>query len=176
MTQPMTSRSKFLGGALALSLAATGWLSARENGAVEVAEAVSSGRPVRAAESLQSGAPSATSDAAAGLHLETLRRREAGQGITDLFAAKTWQAPAPRLKPEPVAAPSAPPLPFVYLGKMAYDGNVTVFVSRQDSNYAVHEGDVLDSAYKVDAIKGSLMTLTYLPLNMKQTMHIGDPN
>ena len=169
----MTPRSKFLGGALALSLAATGWLSARENGALEVAEAVPSHR---AAQAFKPDAPSVASDAAADLQLEKLRRREAGQGITDLFAAKTWQAPAPQVKPELVAPPSAPPLPFVYLGKMAYEGNVTVFVAKQDSNYAVHEGDVLDGAYKVDAINGSLMTLTYMPLNMKQTMHIGDQN
>jgi hypothetical protein len=173
MTQPMTPRSKFLGGALALSLAATGWLSARENGAVEVAEAVPSSRP---AQALKPDAPPAGSAATPDLQLERLLRREAGQGITDLFAAKTWQAPAPQLKSEPVAAPSAPPLPFVYLGKMAYEGDVTVFVARQDSNYAVHEGDVLDGTYKVDAIKGSLMTLIYLPLNIKQTMHIGDQN
>jgi hypothetical protein len=173
MTQPMTSRSKFLGGALALSLAATGWLSARENGALEVAEAVPSNR---AAQALNPPGRPTASDAAADLHLETLKRRETGQGITDLFAVKTWQAPAPQLKPEPVAPALAPALPFVYLGKMVYDGNVTVFVARQDSNYAVREGDVLDATYKVDVIKGSLMTLTYMPLNMKQTMHIGDQN
>lgn len=158
---------------MALSLAATGWLSARENGAVEVTEAVSSNRAPRVSKP---DASSAGSDAATDLQLGKLRRREAGQGITELFAAKTWQAPAPQFKPAPVAPPSAPSLPFVYLGKMAYDGNVTVFVSKQDSNYAVREGDVIDATYKVDAIKGSLMTLTYLPLNMKQTMHIGDPN
>lgn len=172
MTQPMNPSAKFLLGALALSLAATGWLSARENGAVEVAEAVPSHRAAPASKPDARMGPDAASD----FQLERLRRREAGQGITDLFAAKTWQAPAPQLKPEPVAPPSAPPLPFVYLGKMAYEGNLTVFVAKQDSNYAVREGDVLDATYKVDAIKGSVMTLTYLPLNMKQTMHIGDQN
>ena len=173
MTQPMTTTSKYLGGALALSLAATGWISARENGGIEVAEAAPSSR---AAQASRPDVSSARSEAAVDLQLERLRRREAGQGITNLFESRTWQAPAPQPKPGPVAPPLAPSLPFIYLGKMVYDGNVTVFVSKQDSNYAVHEGDVIDATYKVDTIKGSLMTLTYLPMNTKQTMHIGDSN
>jgi hypothetical protein len=74
-------------------------------------------------------------------------------------------------------APTAPPLPFVYVGKMIEQGKTpTVFLERQARIYVVHEGDAIDSNYRVDAINVPLMTLTYIPLDIKQTVQIGEAN
>lgn len=175
MKSPMPLRWKLLAGALALSLLAAGWIDAREPGLAEVTQPLV---PARAARTAAAG--SARPPAPAEIALEKLRRPQAGQSVKDVFAAHSWHVPPPPPPPPPQMQPplpaSAPPLPFVYLGKMVDQGGVTVFVAKQDSNYAVKAGDVLDGSYRVDAIAGSLMTLTYLPLDMKQTMHIGDPN
>ena len=72
----------------------------------------------------------------------------------------------------------APPLPFVYVGKMKEQGSngYMVFLERQNRVYAVRQGDAIDSNYRVDSIKAPLMTLTYLPMKTKQTLQIGEAN
>jgi hypothetical protein len=37
----------------------------------------------------------------------------------------------------------------------------------------VHENDVIDGIYRVDAIAPPTLTLTYLPLNQVQQLNIG---
>lgn len=71
-------------------------------------------------------------------------------------------------------APVAPPLPYAYMGKMVDNGKLTVFLTREDRPYVVHAGDVLDSQYRVDAIRPPQIELTYLPLKQKQLLHMGE--
>jgi hypothetical protein len=71
-------------------------------------------------------------------------------------------------------APTAPPLPFVYMGKILNDGNRAVFLTRNDKPYIARAGDVLDGTYRVDAIQPPTLELTYLPLSQKQTLDIGE--
>ena len=73
----------------------------------------------------------------------------------------------------PPPPPMAPPLPFVYLGKVAADGAWEVFLSRADKTYIVRANTVIDGAYKVVTIAPPVMTLTYLPLNQVQQLNIG---
>lgn len=178
MKTPAARRSLLLFTALALSLAATGWLAAQEQDVGAAAEAAAA-RPasreaVPAAAEVQS---SGDSDIAA-LRLEDLRRQGGDATVNkELFAAHTWQAPpAPTAAVQPPQPVAAPDLPFTYLGKMLYAGTTTVFLSWQDRRFTVKAGDLIDGSYRVDSINGSLMTLTYLPLDIQQTMHIGDTN
>jgi hypothetical protein len=53
---------------------------------------------------------------------------------------------------------------------------LTIFLARQDKNFTVRAGDLLDDTYRVDAIKGPIVELTYMPLNIKQTLFIGEKN
>lgn len=162
-------RWALLAGALALSLAATGWLGAEENGDDEVAP------PAAAKPGATAGDRGAGPDA--DLRIGTLSRRASNAPVKDLFGARSWQAPpAPASRQETPPPPSAPALPFVYLGKMIYDGSTTVFLGSQDRTYTVKVGDVIDGNYRIDGIKGPLLTLNYLPLDTQQTMHIGDQN
>lgn len=165
-------RWRVLGAALLLSLAATGWLAAQENGLADEAEAM----PVKAAP-----AP-ATEDAGSAqapgeIRIEALHRRVDERGVREVFAARSWQAaPAQQAAPQAPPPPTAPGLPFTYFGKMTYEGGVAVLLTYQDRNLAVRAGEVIDGTYRIDSINGPVLTITYLPLDTQQTMHIGERN
>jgi hypothetical protein len=107
------------------------------------------------------------------LQLDTLKRTRSPEEATDIFPGKSWYVPPPPPKPVPPPPPAPPPMPFVLLGKMLEDGKPLVFMSKQERNLVVREGDVIDGTYRVDSILPPVMTLTYLPLNMKQNFPIG---
>ena len=97
-------------------------------------------------------------------------------GADGVFQSQNWTPPPPKMAvtaaPPPPPA-MAPPLPFVYLGKVAADGAWEVFLSRADKTYIVRAHTVIDGAYKVVTIAPPVMTLTYLPLNQVQQLNIG---
>ena len=97
----------------------------------------------------------------------------------NLFAAHSWQPPAP---PPPVAvrapAPQAPPLPYRYIGRMEEGGAVVVFLAEGGAETRprlVRQGDQWPN-YRVDEITAQGMRLTYLPLNETQRLLFGSPN
>jgi hypothetical protein len=97
-------------------------------------------------------------------------------GADGVFQSQNWTPPPPKMAVTaalPPAPPMAPPLPFVYLGKVAADGAWEVFLSRADKTYIVRAHTVIDGAYKVVTIAPPVMTLTYLPLNQVQQLNIG---
>ena len=93
-------------------------------------------------------------------------------GADGVFQSQNWTPPPPKMAVT-AAPPMAPPLPFVYLGKVAADGAWEVFLSRADKTYIVRAHTVIDGAYKVVTIAPPVMTLTYLPLNQVQQLNIG---
>ena len=108
---------------------------------------------------------------ASELQLDKLKRNElAGRCNSDIFPSKSWYVPPPPPKPVPPPPPAPPPIPFVYLGKMLKTENPLVFLSKQERNLVVREGDVIEGSYRVESILPPVMTLTYLPLNMQQTI------
>jgi hypothetical protein len=90
----------------------------------------------------------------------------------DPFAARSW-APPPVVRPP--EAPRAPPLPFVYLGKMLDGTRVTAFVSMGANTHLLHIGDTLRE-YRVEEISPREITFVYLPLNQKQRLSLGIEN
>ncbi len=73
------------------------------------------------------------------------------------------------------APPTAPPLQFKYLGKVI-DGNQTkIILSQSGKNIVVKLGERIDDQYRFDAIDNEAITLTYLPLNVEQTLIINNP-
>ncbi len=94
----------------------------------------------------------------------------------DLFKTKSWYVPPPPPKPGPPPPPMPPPLPFKYLGKLLEEGQLTVFLTNQDRNYAVKTGDTIEGSYRVDRVETQRVLFTYLPLNMQQTLAIGGVN
>lgn len=92
----------------------------------------------------------------------------------DLFAARHAPQPPPNTLVNAVAAPSAPALPFRYVGKQ-WDGQAwEVYAVAGDQTYVLREGMTLDGQYHVDRIAPPHATLTFLPLGTAQNLTIGD--
>jgi hypothetical protein len=70
--------------------------------------------------------------------------------------------------------PTAPALPFAFIGKLDDAERLRVFLMRDEKIYTVTVGDVIDGTYRVERIGGSEMVLTYLPLKVTQTLSVGD--
>jgi hypothetical protein len=184
----MKPRHLLLGAGLAVAaaLAAFGDKSAQ----TEVAEAVE--RPQAARPAAASAAPAAAAvvepAAGKGGQAEILRLvpREVligdsadqfGASDNDVFGHQDWTPPPPPppkpAPPPPPPPPTAPPLPFTYIGKSVGEGRFEVYLARGDRTWLVHENDVIDGIYRVDAIAPPTLTLTYLPLNQVQQLNIG---
>ena len=139
--------------------------------------------PVRDAAGVRKPHATALSAHAATYSLLQLAHRVAHQTAAGaLFAANSWYVPPPP-PPAPVVSaaqtsappvPTAPPLPFQYMGSYAPDGEAPVFfLTRGDRVYDVRVGDTLDSIYSVDSFNGAQLLLTYKPLNIQQQLVAG---
>jgi hypothetical protein len=98
-----------------------------------------------------------------------------------LFAAQSWYVAPPPPPPsapasnQPPPAPTAPPLPFVFMGSYkSEDGGSTYFLTAGDRVYDVKVGDNLDNTYSVDSVKSGQMLLTYMPLKIQQSLSVGE--
>ncbi|VVE24692.1 hypothetical protein [Pandoraea anhela] len=94
-----------------------------------------------------------------------------------LFASQNWgpPPPAPSSAPVPVAPlpPTAPPMPFTYLGKAQAAGAWEVYLARGEKTFIVHENSVVDDVYRVESIKPPRLSLIYIPMNQQQELDIG---
>ena len=113
------------------------------------------------------------------LELGRLAPRLPAETSTDLFG-RSWREleaeDARRNAPQPAPPPpQAPPLPFAYLGKLFDAGTTVIFLAKGDRNYVVRSGDTIDGTYRVDEIGERAMMLTYLPLDSKQSLGVGEP-
>ena len=112
--------------------------------------------------------------------LEALKLARAQPPTAELFAAKSWYVappPPPPTPPPPPPAPvmpSAPPLPFAFMGRMVEAERLTVFLVKGERVYLASEGDVIDDIYKLEKIEPTQLTLLYLPLNAVQTLAVGE--
>ncbi len=166
----MTARTRWLilGSVLTATLVAMVWVDDQTEQAPVTATEVKkskAGRPTIKAQNLR-------------LALEKIQRKhgEEAEQVQDVFKAKSWYVPPPPPKPVPPPPPAPPPLPFKYMGKLLDAGKLTVFISKQDRNYAVNAGDTIEGSYRVDSVEAQRVLFTYLPLNMQQTLVIGGVN
>jgi hypothetical protein len=100
----------------------------------------------------------------------------------DLFATQSWYV-APVVTADQQAAldsaavapsvPTAPPLPFQFIGKLEDSQQLQVFLQNGERLYVVRAGDVIDETYKIDRISATEMSLVYLPLKFAQTLSVG---
>jgi hypothetical protein len=93
----------------------------------------------------------------------------------DLFAVHSWQVAERRVtekvRPLPIPEPTAPPAPFAYAGKLE-DGpeGTVVFLSGNNKVYSVARGKEIDAFWRLDREDSNNLYLTYLPLNLPQTL------
>lgn len=106
------------------------------------------------------------------LDLSGLQRREAPESKADPFASRSFASAAPAAAgaARPAGKPAAPPLPFVYLGKVIEEGKLAVFLAHGEESYSVAAGDTIGGEYRVDAVTESEVRFTYLPLKTKQKL------
>ncbi len=122
------------------------------------------------------------------LDISKLGQRKFNPSAGELFTSTTWAPKKPKLSLEeqaekaeqmakssaPPPAPTAPPLQFKYAGKAISDNETWVFLSRSGENHIAKIGGKITDQYRLDAINDSAITLTYLPLNIKQTLTINN--
>ena len=119
------------------------------------------------------------------LDISKLGQRTFDPSAGKLFASTNWTPRRPTLSLEeqaakaeeqrakaaaPPPAPTAPPLQFRYAGKAISDNQTWVFLSRSGENHIAKIGGKVTDQYRLDAINDTAITLTYLPLNIKQTL------
>lgn len=109
------------------------------------------------------------------VELERLSRTKSkgGTDVGNVFSAISWYVPPPPPPPPPPAPPpkpTAPPLPFTYLGRYEDAPRLVIILSRGDRVYTVSEGDVIDGTYRVEHVTAASVELMYLPLNIKQSL------
>lgn len=101
-----------------------------------------------------------------------------GKAVQALFHTQSWYVAPPPPPPAPVVVvapppPTAPPLPFKVMGSYARPGDAKVyFFTRDDRVFDVHIGDTIDNTYSVDSESHGVLTLTYKPLNIQQTLAV----
>jgi len=104
-------------------------------------------------------------------------RRAAQKMTSNLFAVQSWYVPPPPPPPRPatVVVPTAPPLPFAFLGSYARGTEKPVFfLTRGDVVYDVHAGDTIDSIYLVEGVENGSLIFTYQPLKQRQSLVVGN--
>lgn len=105
-----------------------------------------------------------------------------------LFAKQSWQPETPKKimldqqaaqATRAVAAIDAnapPPLPFQFLGRFVDEGKAAYFLQAGERNVVARPGDTLEERYRFDGVVQGALQFTYLPLNLKQTLAVGDIN
>ncbi len=100
--------------------------------------------------------------------------------VNDVFNTTPWYVPPPPPKfvapppPPPPPPPSAPPQPFTYLGRYGDTASRIIILSKGDHVYTVTVGDVIENTYRVEKFTPGMVNLTYLPLNIEQSLPTGD--
>ena len=146
----------------------------RDSANVEVVEA--SARPPQRKAGETSPARMEAQTVPDGSMILAIRPRTGSAHVENTFAPHDWTPPpAPKREPPPPPPPppTAPPLPFTVLGKKLEDGAWQVFLARQDQIFSVKQQDIIENTYRIEEIRPPIMTLTYLPLNQRQTLPIG---
>ena len=140
-------------------VAAAGVVAAREKRSLEVVETRPASTQARAA-------------ALPEIDLQRLKRAEAAPPQADPFAPRSFAPPPQAARAVAPAAPSAPPLPFTYIGRLTQDGKTEVFVLRGDELISIAAGQKIDAQYRVDSISDARIAFTYLPLKSRQTLEL----
>jgi len=96
--------------------------------------------------------------------------RFAQNKAVDLFKVQSWEV-IKKVKPAPPPPPMAPPAPFVYMGKLEDTPKGTqLFLLANNRVITVIKGEKIDTLWRVDSEDANSIRLTYLPLNLPQTL------
>ncbi len=65
-------------------------------------------------------------------------------------------------------------MPFSYFGRYEEGGSLVILLVKGERIYTVAEGEVIENTYRIERLIGGRLELTYLPLNIKQTISAGE--
>ncbi len=122
------------------------------------------------------------------LDVSKLGQRKFSALAGELFVSTTWAPKKPQANLQeqaaiaaqtakasaPPPAPTAPPLQFKYAGKAIADNETWIFLSQAGENLIAKLGGKINDKYRLDSINDDAITMTYLPLNIKQTLTINN--
>ncbi len=78
------------------------------------------------------------------------------------------------IEPLPPVVIPTPPFPFKFAGVQRQPSGQTIYFLTKDNRlYTVEVGQILDTLYSIDGEEGGQLTVTYLPLDRKQTISMG---
>ncbi|EZP41630.1 hypothetical protein [Janthinobacterium lividum] len=174
-----------LGGAAVATLLAA--LFAPEDEGSIVGPATATPRQVERVAPAPIAAATATPQTNRALAIEP-RRGLDDEEAASLFAKQSWQPETPKkimldqqaaqaaLPAARVDANAPPPLPFQFLGRFVDEGKAAYFLQAGERNVVARPGDTLEERYRFDGVVQGALQFTYLPLNLKQTLAVGDLN
>lgn len=102
-----------------------------------------------------------------------LKRERGNNQSAALFKVHSWlEVPIiKKTKPLPAPPPVAPPAPFTYMGKLEDTPKGTqVFLMANGRLFSVIQGEKIDQQWRLDTEDATTLRLTYLPLNLPQTL------
>lgn len=166
----LSPRRLLLLAALVLTVGASWWAEHGDQAVPATVEAVVRDAAQRSAASEDVSRDDA--DADAPLDLDRLTRREWTETDVNAFPAKSWYVPPPPPPPEPPPKPTAPPLPFQFMGKTEEvgSGKIVVYLAHHKEFHAVGVGDKFAGAYRLERIEPRALVIRYLPLSIDQSM------
>lgn len=145
-----------------------------DDGKGSLAAPAKAGGAPRQSAAVEQRPPEQQAAAASHIELERLKQQNAKGGrnaaVANAFNSKSWYVAPPPPPPPPPPVPTAPPLPFTYLGRYEDQPAVVVVLAKGDRVYTVAEGDVIDGTYRVDQITDDAVHLVYLPMNINQSL------
>lgn len=165
-------RLLFLGLLLAITLSAVVWVAEQEESTSDTVAAVSKlkgevgyKKPVKERADEQVGVP-----------LDRLQRVTMTVSEANPFNAKSWYVPPPPPPPAPPPKPTAPPLPFTYVGKLTEpDGTWLVYLAKGHESFIVKKGETFDGAsYKLEGIENGNLVIQYLPIPTRHLLPTAD--
>lgn len=123
------------------------------------------------------------------MEIAHLNKREQTSVVnSDFFKPRVWFTPPPvkKIRPAPTSPapvivelpppnPGPPPFPYKFMGSFDnLNGNMIVYLTMGNKFYTLKLGDTLDGTYRIDSFKDNLLLVTYLPLNVVQTIPVGE--
>jgi hypothetical protein len=181
MDKPEKTRKLILGGTLTVTLILV--VLVGDEGEIHPIQSV---RSMQTTESHMEGALINKNDSEY-LDVDQLGKRKFSAQSGELFNSTSWVTKRARnnsklqqtieraVAKKAATAMTPPPLQFKYLGKVVEKDQTKIILSLSDEKIVVNLGERIDDRYRFDAIDNETITLTYLPLNVEQTLIINDP-
>lgn len=172
---PQSKRGWLLGGALALTLAATLWSALSPDADEALVKPVAGERRSSAPQARTSAAAASAAEPLVATNWAAVERQPWALPENGYFAA--WAPPPPPPAPKQVAAPPQPPpapvapaFPYQLIGRLVDGDQAQALLAGPTRSLAVKAGEVVDGQWRVDQVTERGLSLTWLPAKLNQTI------